>query len=540
MEVEQKKSKKMSRSVPSSGPRADQVAGGGGKASQELGLSYSAAQAVFVDRQAPTRYPGMVSNTNIHHEGGIIERVYAASVYFSNELKYHTSLMHWKHEIKYPQIWRALHKKSVLRGIVRTIQERAGATTSDIKPSWEEQLVIMGGRYVEVAKALLITPPIPGIHKGTFCHLLHAILPKPSMKNIECHQHTVMQTQGPEQFLIALLFFMLGRLRYHCTCDEDADEEPFPEQVVPNIVFGLGEVWKYMRSDTIGKVEETENILTECNATVAGWAALAADTKTAAESLAPNTIPAKTVGAIRMIVSRTLELNPVLLGSNKYATLRANILRVQEAVDIQAGAWCRLGTNRLTNPSLPYPTLKTEKMAPHLYRGMSERRTIAPISEVIPAFAAVEKRDLQKAFQRSTSPPEKMPWDNLPDGSPGLLRGDGNASRRKSQPQLAYSFGKFGGGRVSIGGGGSLSSVPTLSPRAGSPKSPPTAGSPRLGSSSSPRVGSPMGSVTMGGGGRAEKTTLKNSPSVRSSVGRGVVRGGGGGGAGGSNMGSAA
>ena len=50
---------------------------------------------------------------------------------------------------------------------------------------------------------------------------------------------------------------------------------------------------------------------------------------------APNTIPAKTVGAIRMIVSRTLELNPVLLGSNKYAS-RANILRVQEAVDIQA------------------------------------------------------------------------------------------------------------------------------------------------------------------------------------------------------------
>ena len=47
-----------------------------------------------------------------------------------------------------------------------------------------------------------------------------------------------------------------------------------------------------------------------------------------------------------------------------------------------------------------------------------------------------------------------------------------------------------------------------------------------------------MGSVTMGGGGRAEKTTLKNSPSVRSSVGRGAVRGGGGGGAGGSNMGS--
>ena len=35
----------------------------------------------------------------------------------------------------------------------------------------------------------------------------------------------------------------------------------------------------------------------------------------------------------------------------------------REAVDIQAGAWCKLGTNRLTNPSLPYPTLKTDKMA---------------------------------------------------------------------------------------------------------------------------------------------------------------------------------
>ena len=55
----------------------------------------------------------------------------------------------------------------------------------------------------------------------------------------------------------------------------------------------------------------------------------------------------------------------------------------------RAGAWCKLGTNRLTNPSLPYPTLKTDKMVPHLYRGMPERRTIAPISEVIPAFAAV-------------------------------------------------------------------------------------------------------------------------------------------------------
>jgi hypothetical protein len=49
----------------------------------------------------------------------------------------------------------------------------------------------------------------------------------------------VLLHQGPDQFLIALLFFMLGRLRYHCTCDADADEEAFPEQVVTNIVFGL-------------------------------------------------------------------------------------------------------------------------------------------------------------------------------------------------------------------------------------------------------------------------------------------------------------
>ena len=224
-----KSSKKSSSSVPSAGPRADVVAGGG-KASRELGLAYCAAQAVFVDRHAPTRYPGMISDTNIHHDGGIIERVYAAAVYFSNEMKYHTSLMHWKHEIKYPQIWRALHKKSVVRSIVRNIQERAAATTSDIKPTIEEQLVIMGGRYVELAKALLLCPPVPGIHKGTFCHLLDAILPKPSMKKIESHQHTVMHTQGPDQFLIALLFFMLGLLRHHCVTDVDADEEEFPEQ----------------------------------------------------------------------------------------------------------------------------------------------------------------------------------------------------------------------------------------------------------------------------------------------------------------------
>ena len=185
---------------------------GGGKASRELGLAYCAAQAVFVDRHAPTRYPGMISDTNIHHDGGVIERVYAACVYFSNEMKYHTSLMHWKNEIRYPQIWRALHKKSVVRGIVRTIQERAAATTSDIKPTLEQQLVIMGGRYVELAKALLLCPPVP------------------SMKKIEAHQHTVMRTQGPDQFLIALLFFMLGLLRHHCVTDVDADEEKFPEQ----------------------------------------------------------------------------------------------------------------------------------------------------------------------------------------------------------------------------------------------------------------------------------------------------------------------
>jgi hypothetical protein len=48
-------------------------------------------------------------------------------------------------------------------------------------------------RYTE---ALLLTPPLPGIHKSTFCHLLEAILPKPSMKKVEANQHTRMDTQG--------------------------------------------------------------------------------------------------------------------------------------------------------------------------------------------------------------------------------------------------------------------------------------------------------------------------------------------------------
>jgi hypothetical protein len=55
--------------------------------------------------------------------------------------------------------------------------------------------------------------------------------------------------------------------------------------------YGLGEVWKFMRSDTIGRVEDTELILVECNATVGPWAAAAANPKLHT-SLAPNTIPA--------------------------------------------------------------------------------------------------------------------------------------------------------------------------------------------------------------------------------------------------------
>ena len=40
-----------------------------------------------------------------------------------------------------------------MRGLVRTIQERAAVNPlSDIKPTLQQQLVIMGGRYVELAK----------------------------------------------------------------------------------------------------------------------------------------------------------------------------------------------------------------------------------------------------------------------------------------------------------------------------------------------------------------------------------------------------
>ena len=83
-------------------------------------------------------------------------------------------------------------------------------------------------------------------------------------------------------------------------------------------MFGLGEVWKYMRSDTIGKVDDTELVLVECNATVSAWAAAASNPKLHT-SLAPDTIPAKTIGTIRMIVSRALDLNPVLLAGGASA-----------------------------------------------------------------------------------------------------------------------------------------------------------------------------------------------------------------------------
>lgn len=411
--------RKAERQARRSNPRAE-VLDGRGKGSRELGLAYCAVNAVFGDQIAPTKYPGMVSDSHLGTESGVIERVYAAIVHFGTEFRFHTSLMHWKHELSYPVVWRGLHKKSVVRGLVRTIRERAAATTSDVNPTMQEQLVIAGGRFVELAKALLLLPPLPGVHKGTLGSLLAAVLPEPTPSVVQRHQHVRMDTQGPDQFLIALLFYMLGRLRYHCNCDADADGEPFPDQVVLNITFGLSEVWKYMRSDSIGKAEETELILSEINATVSPWAVAATHSERDAE-LGPGTIPARTIGAIRMIVSRALDLNPVLLGSAEYATLRSNILRVQEAVDIQAGAWGRLGTNRLKNPSLPYPTLNTERLAPLLYRGMSTRRTIAPVSEVMPAFAAVAERDLQKAISRSTSPPKTMPWELLPSGAPGLL-----------------------------------------------------------------------------------------------------------------------
>ena len=47
------------------------------------------------------------------------------------------------------------------------------------------------------------------------------------------------------------------------------------------------------------------------------------------------------IKVITMIVARTLDLNPVLVGAPVYASLRSNILRVMEAVDIQVGR-CRL------------------------------------------------------------------------------------------------------------------------------------------------------------------------------------------------------
>ena len=89
-------------------------------------------------------------------------------------------------------------------------------------------------------------------------------------------------------------------------------------------MFGLGEVWKYMRSDTIGKVDDTELVLVECNATVSAWAAAASNPKLHT-SLAPDTIPAKTIGTIRMIVSRALDLNPVLLAGGASAHTRPHL-----------------------------------------------------------------------------------------------------------------------------------------------------------------------------------------------------------------------
>ena len=38
--------------------------------------------------------------------------------------------------MEYEAIWKGLHKKSVVRGIVRLTQERAKQTMGDIPPRW--------------------------------------------------------------------------------------------------------------------------------------------------------------------------------------------------------------------------------------------------------------------------------------------------------------------------------------------------------------------------------------------------------------------
>ena len=70
-----------------------------------------------------------------------------------------------------------------------------------------------------------------------------------------------------------------------------------------------------------------------------------------------GTEPARAITLVRMVVKRAIDLNPVLLSSPKYAPLRADVMKLCEATDIQGEMWGKLSTNRQTTPCLPYPTL---------------------------------------------------------------------------------------------------------------------------------------------------------------------------------------